>query len=191
MVALLLRILTVQLIGYLRRRTIADVSVEHVKRLAFPAVTICSMSPFKRSAMNLTPELEQLMLNTKGASMFYDSNTVPNFTNPIFDAPRSESFFETSSFTVEDFIVMCAWGMRQLKCIEENMFVKTVSEYGMCYTFNHWRYIAANGTRMITRSGIASALTLYIKVNESEYTYSPFLSAGMRVINTLDVFFFI
>ena len=123
------------LIKYFSHPVQTKVMLVYETNPVFPAVTICSFSPFKRSRVK--DKYKEMLnysstLHKKGSSIGNASHTFSwdrfNFTG----LNMTKEYIE-SGFPMEDFMVECAWSGSN--CSTKN-FTTSITGLGLCYTFN-------------------------------------------------------
>ncbi|KAK3095909.1 hypothetical protein FSP39_020671 [Pinctada imbricata] len=160
------------------KRTISNIAVKQVEELPFPAVTICPMSPYKRSHLNLTDELERYYLSISRIGPHL-GHIVIDYSDPIYQEPGNETFLDQASFQTSDILYACLFDNIHVEC--DQLFEKKMTEMGLCFTMNSYDHVSKYGQRMTSQTGSTSSLTLYIMIDQDEYVYSKNVAAGYKV----------
>lgn len=141
--------------------------------LPFPAVTICNLSPYKMSSLNMDAELSQYYLSRSRLHPFVSE---PDLSAERFNISGNSTFLETASFSVNDIVLFCVYQNVLENC--DQVLTSRITEMGKCFTFNN--YNAITGIRTISRTGSLLSLTLYLRIDQDEYVYNDVMAAGVK-----------
>ena len=92
--------------------------------------------------------------------------------------PNMEEIYRYYSQNISEFArSLCTFGWQETEC-SANDFVPTVTEWGMCYTFNS----GVNGkVKSVDTAGVSSGLTVILDTQTHEYTQGKY-SEGFKVL---------
>lgn len=191
------------------------VSRKHLRKMDFPAITICSNNLFSRSKVSLAdddPSFASSGLNISSCAVtsraranrpcglsllccctpFDNENESLALPNCTFEYKQEllkdiqvsnhrievESFYQKYSLNISNLLgPTCQFSWRQTQCSITD-FDPTVTEWGMCYTFNSGR---ESEIKIVDTAGVSSGLTLLLDANIAEYTRGKF-SEGFKVL---------
>ena len=92
--------------------------------------------------------------------------------------PSHEGFFQHYSQNMSALIGhKCLFGWQQLPCSDKD-FVPTVTQWGMCYTFNSG---TDSKVRTVDSGGVSIGLSVILDVQSYDYTYGKY-SEGFKVL---------
>ena len=155
------------------------IRVKEARPLAFPAVTICNLNLYRKSAMANETFIEQLLKDS-----FSGQKPTINLSDPEVIAQGAKikmaEFAARAAHKLEEMFKECRWLSAQILCQE--YFTPTITQMGQCYTFNSIKYIA-NTSKTLATHGTGSSRGLYVRLNveHNEYTYGLSSSAGFKV----------
>lgn len=90
----------------------------------------------------------------------------------------TEYIYRTTGHQKKDLIYSCVWAGQP--CTESQV-VETVTEYGICYTFNSMRSENQSALLTVSESGTANALSLILNIEQYEYMNGPDNDAGVKI----------
>lgn len=138
--------------------------LESISSVPFPAVTICPLSKTRQDVFNVTEAYELVRngtsLGKESEGMLRALAHVCSFSHhwKKFEHREDETVLETLrklAFRTETLIQWCMWRYKSVNCSE--MISKTLTEDGICYTFN------ALPADQLYRSGVISPEFLSFK----------------------------
>ncbi|XP_039442669.1 pickpocket protein 28-like [Culex pipiens pallens] len=138
--------------------------LESISSVPFPAVTICPLSKTRQDVFNVTEAYELVRngtsLGSESDGMLRALAHVCSFSHhwKKFDHRDDETVLQTLrklAFRTETLIQWCMWRYKSVNCSE--MISKTLTEDGICYTFN------ALPADQLYRSGVISPEFLSFK----------------------------
>ncbi|XP_060064856.1 acid-sensing ion channel 1C-like [Ylistrum balloti] len=165
---------------YVQHTTMANIKVELVNELPFPAITFCNLSPYKKSSLNPDAVMDHFLLTVSRMKDFvppidYDHPGYSSLSHPLPDG-----WLLNVSFSVADLYYACVNTTNQrMNC--EDVLTPTITDIGLCYTYNS-QNVGGNDPLVTSLTGSAKSLAFYINVNQNEYVYSDNLAAGMKII---------
>ena len=166
---------------YTSSRTFASSNLRFPKELPFPAITICNINPFKRTAIlrrNMSLLQANLLLNYIRSK---DNSTVPiSYFSALvqqYDTATggNNSLYKDLGHRIEDLLLSCTFDGR--RCSTANFTARATSS-GICYTFNpngdftHYRSL---------RHGYRYGLILRVNIEQYDYFASEVTSSGLNV----------
>ncbi|XP_033744119.1 acid-sensing ion channel 4-A-like [Pecten maximus] len=166
---------------YTQHTTMANIKVELVDEIPFPAITFCNLSPLKRSALNPDAIMDHYLLSISRMTHF-----VPpvNYDHPAYSdlsRPLPDGWLNNVSFSVMDLFFACVNTENiQMNCSE--VLIPTLTDIGLCFTFNSEQQMGTDDLLVTSIIGSVKSLAFYINVNQNEYVYSDNLAAGMKII---------
>ena len=155
------------------------IRVKEARPLPFPAVTICNLNLYRKSAMANETFMEQLLKET-----FSGQKLTINLSDPEVIAQganiKMAEFATKTAHSVEGMFKECRWISAVIPCQE--YFTPTITQMGQCYTFNSIKYMA-NTNKTLATHGTGSSRGLYVRLNveHNEYTYGLSSSSGFKV----------
>ena len=163
--------------------TATTVSTVHVHSIQFPAVTLCNTNSFRKSYLdekNLTELVQSaFQLEITNSSNYY--NEYQDQCSQYKNSPvaRNTSFRQVAiegGQKLEDFVMNCSFV--GLPCDIEEEFVPTLTQLGVCYTFNTGKN---HSLRQAQGSGYRHDLELVLNIEQHLYGATVDNDAGIRV----------
>ncbi|XP_021364347.1 acid-sensing ion channel 1C-like [Mizuhopecten yessoensis] len=159
----------------------SNIKVELVNQLPFPAITFCNLSPYKKSGLKPDPVMEHYLLTLSRMKDFvspidYDHPWYSNLSLPL-----PEGWLHNVSYSILDMFGACV----DMKDVMNNcmtVLTPTLTDIGLCYTFNSKEYIREHEALITTITGSTKSLAFYIHVNQDEYVYNDNMAAGMKIV---------
>ncbi|XP_070553836.1 acid-sensing ion channel 1-like isoform X2 [Ptychodera flava] len=155
-----------------------DVKIKYAQDLPFPAITICNMNLLRKKEMEKHNEKNVAgvlkLLYPLVTEIIEDSDALHNFT--LSSVNNLTELLLRYGHRKEDMIIWCEWKGR--RCSYEN-FTSTLTDYGLCHTFNS----GSNGlpSLRVDNTGARYALTLILNAEQWEYGRGPSQSAGFKI----------
>ncbi|CAD5126409.1 DgyrCDS14545 [Dimorphilus gyrociliatus] len=103
----------------------------------------------------------------------YDANLPGNL---IYD---TEFVFNYTAHRQSNFIFDCQWANKPCK---SEYISRTITEYGVCYTFNSPSALNETKGISIGESGMANALSFLFNIEQYEHMPGPFNNAGVKIV---------
>lgn len=171
---------------YTQRTTTSSINLELVSKLTFPSLTLCNLSPYKKSALNPDESMQEYLLSISrmGYSVpliNYDDSSKSNLSLPL-----PKGWIYNVSFTVNDLFAVCV-DIEGYRVDCDVVLTPKLTDIGLCYTFNSKEYIKINGPMITRMTGSKTSLALYVRIDQEEYVYNDNLAAGMKV-NYLELY---
>lgn len=179
MASTLIVMLYLQFSKYAKRPILTKVNAAFHKEVDFPAVTICNLNMFHRSIVNCTgPHNANFMFNLfkqlSDVALLKRIMSVSSMRAPMPGGVLRKCALEYSN-KLKELLVACLWEGMLKQC--SDIFQKTITEYGVCYTFNK-----NNLSRESTGStGAGSGLRVFVNINQDDYFFSRTIQAGIKV----------
>lgn len=179
MTLVLIVMLYTQFSRYLSFPYITKVNAIINSELDFPAVTICNLNIVHDDITTcLGPEYADGIY-----SLFEDMSDVSILERFISSPLREDDIpgellkhcFKDSSPKLNEFLGHCVWEGTLKDCSE--IFNETVTEYGLCFTFNGDATQRAN----TGSTGSTSGLHVLVNIQQDKYFFSKTLEAGVKV----------
>ncbi|VDH91064.1 Hypothetical predicted protein [Mytilus galloprovincialis] len=164
---------------YRTNPTLTNINIKFVKAMNYPAVTICNMSPLKRTSINASAVMTTHLLHSSRLGVVLPHL---NYSSPAFaelNDPVPEDWLNKSSFDLEDMFHYCVNERHLVPC--KDILIPKITQWGKCFTFNNYQKVATNGIVKGSMTGSTTALTFYIDVKQDEYVYNTNLAAGVKV----------
>ncbi|XP_071127326.1 acid-sensing ion channel 2-like [Mytilus edulis] len=165
---------------YRTNPTLTNINIKFVKAMNYPAVTICNMSPLKRTSINASAVMTTHLLHSSRLGVVLPHL---NYSSPAFaelNDPVPEDWLNKSSFDLEDMFHYCVNERHLVPC--KDILIPKITQWGKCFTFNNYQKVATNGIVKGSMTGSTTALTFYIDVKQDEYVYSTNLAAGVKIV---------
>lgn len=176
---ILMVMLYFQFSKYISYPTLTKVDGIINSELDFPAVTICNLNTVKRDVIACNGS----MFRDRIYSLFEDMSDISILEHMLaqsvvpndLDGELLEMCFKNSSHQLKTFLGHCVWEGTLEDC--SDIFTETLTEYGVCFTFND-----EAKPRARTRStGSTSGLHVLINIEQDKYFFSKTLEAGVKV----------
>ncbi|XP_072051079.1 acid-sensing ion channel 4-B-like [Amphiura filiformis] len=160
---------------YFERPISTVITMNYVNNITFPAVTICNYNQFKASLVTPT----QALLVSSVFNIDPNERLYVNWTAQEIQNGRPldvDQFVKVTTHRIEDMLFDCRW-RSVVKCTAAN-FTQTVTDWGICYTFNNDPMSALQ----VKQPGSVNGLSLRLNVEQYEYTYGENTGAGLKVL---------
>ncbi|CAC5402983.1 ASIC4 [Mytilus coruscus] len=165
---------------YRTNPTLTNINIKFVKAMHYPAITICNMSPLKRSSINASAVMTTHLLHSSRLGVVLPHL---NYSSPAFaelNDPVPEDWLNKSSFYLEDMFHYCVNERHLVPC--KDILIPKITQWGKCFTFNNYQKVATNGIVKGSMTGSTTALTFYIDVKQDEYVFNTNLAAGVKIV---------
>ena len=86
-----------------------------------------------------------------------------------------QGFVLTTAHRIEDMLLKCSW-RSTMKCGPED-FRRIITDWGVCYTYNHDPETALE----VRRPGSSNGLAMQLNVEQDEYNFGENTGAGLKV----------
>ncbi|XP_072014236.1 acid-sensing ion channel 1A-like [Amphiura filiformis] len=168
---------------FMRRPTSTKLTYEEKDELDFPAITICNMNMFSQTSLRAAYgglyELQNVGFD-EIKLLFPFAGLVDHSDTPLPDQfPGGSSLFEfvkENAHTKEETIKACQFNGED--CTSSN-FTTTVTNYGVCYTFNS---VSVWPKQKITTPGQLQGLSLVLLASVDTHIPSPREYTGFKVL---------
>ena len=167
-----------ELKNYYSYPTISNTFVQFHDILAFPAVTVCNLSPRKRSAFSNDTKTTNLYMRTSGMYIFSQSI---NWTDPFY---AEKGYFEeqtmetisNESKNLWEFLYIAGFDNHFYGYPEiQKLFKPVLTDMGLCLRANE------DGNMDTSMHGALFNMHLYINVKTYEDYFSHSISSGVKV----------
>ncbi len=157
----------------------STISINYVRDVRFPAVTLCNYNQFRNGSMS------DGAIETLGMVFGVSSSRLINADvdlTPLEDEFRNLSDSQTierlklASHRIEDMITECSW--RSKPCSHLN-FTQRVLDHGVCYTFND--PVDEKDVLTVRNPGSRNGLYLRLNIQHDLYTFGKTTAAGIKV----------
>lgn len=175
--------LYVQFSRYFSFPTFTKINAVLNNKLDFPAVTICNLNMFNKDITRcMGPDFDNEIF-----AMYEQMSDVSILEQMIMRMPVSgmpddipgeilEQCSKDNTQTLWDFLGHCMWEGSWQDCSE--IFQETLTEYGVCFTFN--KNITLR--KHTGSTGSTSGLHVLINIEQDNYFFSKTLEAGVKVM---------
>lgn len=159
-------------------------SVKYKSELPFPAVTVCNYNRFRKSqvAGTIFEEWQYALYHPN----YLETGPAPvNWTSEaaVEELSRNRTAFEINAAHQKDKLILrCMFGGKNAYPCNADNFTTTLTDFGVCYSFNYNVHISQNV--LATQSGSKHGLTMWLNAEQREYTYGINYGAGFKVIST-------
>ncbi|XP_077869246.1 acid-sensing ion channel 3-like [Saccoglossus kowalevskii] len=147
--------------------------------LLFPAVTVCNYNRYRKSYIQGTTFAEWQQTLYHPINLIHGSTTI-NWTTDaaIEELAKNRTYLELSAaHQKESMILECKLGRASSGCNAVDNFTTTLTDYGVCYTYNN----ALSNHMLVTESGSRHGLSLTLNLEQEEYTYGQNYGAGFKI----------
>ncbi|KAL4221396.1 hypothetical protein ACF0H5_019654 [Mactra antiquata] len=150
--------------------------INYNQSLQFPAITICNQNAFRATAAS-DEGLYELIEKMYRDGIETSEDSGEYVTDNIH--VHMDELYTKLSHKREDFIVSCSWAGEV--CTAKN-FTVTLTDHGMCYTFNGYNVESPNIT--VTASGAKHGLRLTVNTEQYEAMPGPHDASGIKLLAT-------
>ncbi|CAD5126311.1 DgyrCDS14464 [Dimorphilus gyrociliatus] len=162
-------------LDYSKKDVTVNVEVIYADHLDFPSVTICNQNKFRMTSsmeLNLYKFLSNVYSSNGNNNVSFDQNLPKDLINNI------EYIYDFSRHKQSNLIFNCYWAGE--KCPGEYI-TKSITDYGICYTFNSPSSLKQTKSLTVTESGLNNALSLLLNLEQYEYMPGPDNDAGVKI----------
>ncbi|KAK7495306.1 hypothetical protein BaRGS_00013488 [Batillaria attramentaria] len=149
--------------------TVTVVSAQVTDILPFPAVTICNLNQFHRNRIPRDENLRRLLYRMSDYAYIKDYITSEAVVSNESNADKVDTGDELREF--------CVYRITSYPCDE--LFTRTVTDLGVCYTFNADKDRERRNT---TDSGSLNGLRVILNIEQDNYYYSTYSQSGIKVV---------
>lgn len=167
-----------QLLLYFEYRITTVVTVEEKSSLPFPAVTICNYNSFRRSLAVQRPDVVAVLQDLFSLDRILEQPDPTVLTDNDQEDLDIQTELIDLAHTLEDMMLFCHWCGVPINC--QQYFVQTLTDFGVCYTFNA-RDMASNASLRVNDAGTECSLRLLVNIQRNEYFYGRGDSTGIKV----------
>ena len=184
-IVLFLIIFTRQISFYLQYPVQTTLSVDDDETsLHFPSVTICNYNQFRKSLAVKSPDLMDLLKSLFSLEARVDVKELKSKKAPDTASRLSGNWNITAELislahVLEQMVIMCYWCGIKISC--RDYFSRTLTEVGVCYTFNSKKVQQEKGPLQVFCAGSDCGLTLRMSIQSDEYYFGEGDASGMRV----------
>lgn len=153
--------------------------------LHFPSVTICNYNQFRKSLAQKSPDLTKLLTELFSLESRVDYRDAPEDDGP---GPAARTIVKKWNITaelialahvLEEMVITCSWCGAKISCRE--YFSRTLTEVGVCYTFNSRKVQEEKEPLRVFCAGSDCGLTLTMNIQTAEHYFGEGDASGIRV----------
>ena len=170
---------------YLEYRVQTTLSIDDEETsLQFPSITICNYNQFRKSLALRSPDIMDLLKDLFSIEARVDVQEVQKRDRPDTASLLSNNWNLTAELIalahiLEQMVIMCYWCGVKISCHE--YFSRTLTEVGVCYTFNSEKVQKEKGTLWAYCAGSDCGLTLRMNIQTEEHYFGEGDASGVRV----------
>lgn len=154
------------------------VKFSYVKSIDFPAVTLCNYNQFRRSKLETYDPVYQKILLAIATGVNRDDIDWDYHDSLYEDDPGNLTKVAIEAgHQLEDMLLGCKWNTGE-DCGREN-FTKTITDFGVCYTFNADRDSERRLT--VSQAGASQGLRLRLSAEQDDYYWGYYTAAGFKL----------
>lgn len=179
MASALIAMMYMQFSKYAQNPILTKINALFNKELDFPAVTICNLNMFNRNIVNCTGHqnvdfMFDLFKQMSNVAILTRAKPWSQKSKLLSGQVLRKCALDYSN-ELEKMLTFCVWEGMVKNC--SDIFQMTLTDYGMCYTFNK-----SNVSRVSTEStGADSGLRVLVDIKQDDYFFSRNLQAGIKV----------
>ena len=165
--------IVVEIENYYSYPTTSNTFIRLDNELKFPAVTICNLSPYNKSAFSNDTKTQNLFLSFSATSTLAES---VNWSDPFYAEngyKNPKTLFDIISHT-KDLSTSIKFAVFDNE-LQGNQFTQVYTDMGLCLRFN------SNGTIRTSMFGAMYNLFFYFDVKTFDDYFSNYLSSGIKV----------
>ena len=184
-IVLFLVIFIRQVGSYLEYRVQTTLSIDDQETsLPFPSITICNYNQFRKSLAIRSPDLMALLKDLFSIESRVDMEEVQKRDEPDTAPLLSNRWNLTAELIslahiLEQMVIMCYWCGVKITCHE--YFSRTLTEVGVCYTFNSEKVQKEKDPLTAYCAGSDCGLTLRMNIQTNEHYFGEGDASGIRV----------
>ena len=171
-----------RILHYVSVPTATTVSTVHARSIQFPAITLCNTNSFRKSYLD-KKNLTELVQSAFRLVITNSSNYLDEYQNQCRaheSATAGNATFREIAIEggqkLEDFVLDC--NFVGLPCNIKEEFIPTLTELGVCYTFNSGQNYPL---RHVQGSGYRHDLEVVLNIEQHQYGAAVDNDAGVRV----------
>ena len=174
-----------QVASYLEYRVQTTLSIDDQETsLPFPSITICNYNQFRKSLAIRSPDLMALLKDLFSIESRVDMEEVQKRDEPDTAPLLSNRWNLTAELismahVLEQMVIMCYWCGVKITCHE--YFSRTLTEVGVCYTFNSEKVQKEKNPLTAYCAGSDCGLTLRMNIQTNEHYFGEGDASGIRV----------
>ena len=156
-------------------------SVHDRASLEFPAVTVCNYNQFRKTPTlqaGNTGEVLKELFSIKSFMEKVERDTSPEDNRPVVDDDLTQKLISLAHL-LNKTVLMATWMNKGVDL--QTYFTRSMTEVGVCYTFNSKDSRLVHGPLYVHDAGTDSGLSLLMDIENKEYYYGEGSSAGIRV----------
>ncbi|CAD5126520.1 DgyrCDS14629 [Dimorphilus gyrociliatus] len=163
-------------LDYSKKEVTDSVQVIYAKSLQFPSVTVCNQNQFR---MKSTVELEVY----KYFNNLYNTNTNGTASHNQY-LPRNMNddakyVYNYIGHQQSDFLFNCHWNGKECP---SQYIAQTITEFGICFTFNSPRSSYPLQPVTVTEPGMEKSLSFLVNIEQYEHMPGPRNDAGVKIL---------
>ncbi|XP_041357771.1 acid-sensing ion channel 1-like [Gigantopelta aegis] len=160
--------------------TITDLQAKFSDNLDFPAVTICNLNQFYKDRVPNSTIIRKLIFKLSQLETLIDLNTsnIDDDHDDDHDMPGDDvrDFALNAAHRLEEMLRICFWRSQEVNC--SDVFSKTITTFGVCYTFNG----NASNVRSCGNPGPLGGLRVIVNIQQPQYSFSKTFQSGIKVL---------
>ena len=171
-----------RILHYVSVPTATTVSTVHARSIQFPAITLCNTNSFRKSYLE-RKNLTELVQSAFQLVITNSSNFLDEYQNQCSAQKATTAGNATfrqvaveGGQKLEDFVIDC--NFVGLPCSIKEEFIPTLTELGLCYTFNSGQNYPL---RQVHGSGYRHDLEVVLNIEQHQYGATVDNDAGVRV----------
>ena len=144
----------------------------------FPAVTVCNLNQVKNSILNCLSEddddeFSRVFYALSELSIILQQHGVQYSQRGSIPGHLLHQCALNHSHQLDDMLTYCHFKQELVAC--SDIFTPTMTEYGICYTFND------GGEKRIEAVGEGSGLRFFVNIEQAKYFFASTIRAGVKV----------
>ncbi|CAD5126761.1 DgyrCDS14813 [Dimorphilus gyrociliatus] len=155
------------------RDVTVKVEVIYPKQLEFPSVTVCNQNKFR---MKNAIELGLYKYFTKIYS--FDNNETTSYDEYLPENYDMDFVYNYTGHKQSNFIFRCFWAGKLCK---SEYITKTITEYGICFTFNSPSSLDPPNALTVTDPGVNNGLSFLFNTEQYDHMPGPDNDAGVKM----------
>ncbi|KAK7097713.1 hypothetical protein V1264_004649 [Littorina saxatilis] len=169
---------------YVEYPTVTVVHAHTADTVPFPATTICNLNQFHSTRIPNDQRLRDLLYKMSDFAYLHDYIAQPGgLTVSTMETAKVETGEELKAFALDaahrlsDMFKYCVFRTQKMPC--EDLFNATLTDIGVCFTFNANQDIPRFNS---TDSGPVSGLRVILNIEQDFYYFSRHTQSGLKVL---------